>query len=399
MQIERGIALPMSLTDVEFRVIRHIHQKPGKSRTDIAAALGLSKSMLTKAVTNFAEKGLIVEETVVPEAGERGKPPILISLRNDACHSIGVYVNRQMFAVVRADLRGNVCFSAIKEMQKKAAIEDILREVDSAVKAHPAPVIGIGHAVPAIVGDNGDLFEVTPTQASLPLSEIAEGLANRFEIPVFWENDAFCSATYEANREQADKRCIFYTAFGFGVGGGAVVNGSLIRGAFNQAANIGGLIPETGPRPSLTDLAVHLHIELNQLTETRLLRRFEAGDPDLMDWIEDRAPRLSEPFSAAVQFLNPDAIILGGFFPKVILEEIRNRVRLDVYDVSGRRPLTKPALLLSQHLGPSGIAKAAAFLPVYALILGQPGIPAAQTHPVSEAPFKSSEQKSSGPNP
>lgn len=268
-------------------------------------------------------------------------------------------------------------------MRRKASIDDILREVDSAVRAHPAPVIGIGHAVPAIVSDTGAIFEVTPTQASLPLYELAEALKKRFKLPVFWENDVFCSATYEASRAQPDKQCIFYTAFGFGVGGGAVVKGSLLRGAFNQAANIGGLIPETGPRPSLTDLAVHLGVELGELTEEHLLALYAAGNGDLMDWIEDRAPRLSKPLSAAVQFFNPDVIVLGGFFPRIILEEIRKRVRLDAFDVDGRRPLTKPHIAISDCLRPLGIAEASAFLPIHALILGRLGIIAAP-HRISD---------------
>lgn len=153
-------------------------------------------------------------------------------------------------------------------------------------------------------------------------------------------------------------------------------NGSVFRGAYNQAANIGGLIPETGPRPSLTDLAKYLDCELEDLSQERLSELFDAKDTELSAWIKDRGTRMSEPLSASVQFFNPDAILIGGFFPRAILEAICTNIRLDVYDVAGRRPLTRPTVEVSRTLGPQGTAEAASFLPTAALILGQKAFPA-----------------------
>lgn len=359
----------MALTEVEFQVLRHIRKNPGLSRTEIASTLNLSKSMLTKAVSKFDELKLIVEEQVVLENGERGKPPILLSPRADAFHSIGVYVNRQICAVVRADLTGQSVFRSLVTFSHQPGIDDVLQEVAKAVHANAVPIIGIGHAVPAIIADNGRLFEVTPTQAALPFADIAASLRSQFNLPVYWENDAFCSATYEANFLKQNGSCVFYTAFGFGVGGGLVFNGSIFRGAYNQAANIGGLIPETGPRPSVTDLANYLGCELGDLSEAHLLNLFEAGR--LNEWIDDRGARLSQPLSVAVQFFNPDTIIVGGFFPRRALQALVDRVVLDVYDVPSRRPLTKPVISVAERLGPLGTAEAASLLPVSARLLGQ----------------------------
>ncbi|WP_312361813.1 MULTISPECIES: ROK family transcriptional regulator [Rhizobium/Agrobacterium group] len=375
-EVVEALGVQLGLTDVEYQVLRYIRLNPGRSRTEIAASLNLSKSMLTKAVSKFAEIELVIEQQVTLEHGERGKPPVLLCLRNDRFHSIGVYVNRQICAVVRADLSGNVLYKFQKTLTSELAIEDIIRDVENAARSSDVPLIGIGYAVPAIIADDGRLFEVTPTQATLPLSEIVSAIRSRFKLPVFWENDAFCSATYEANGAFADRRCVFYTALGFGVGGGVTFNGSVFRGAYNQAANIGGLIPETGPRPSLTDLAKYLDCELEDLSQERLSELFDAKDTELSAWIKDRGTRMSEPLSASVQFFNPDAILIGGFFPRAILEAICTNIRLDVYDVAGRRPLTRPTVEVSRTLGPQGTAEAASFLPTAALILGQKAFPA-----------------------
>ncbi|SCY90992.1 ROK family transcriptional regulator [Rhizobium sp. NFACC06-2] len=376
-EVVEALGVQLGLTDVEYQVLRYIRLNPGRSRTEIAASLNLSKSMLTKAVSKFVQIELVIEQQVTLEHGERGKPPVLLSLRGDRFHSIGVYVNRQICAVVRADLSGNVLYKFQKTLTSELAIEDIVREVENAIRSSRVPVIGIGYAVPAIIADDGELFEVTPTQATLPISGIVSAIRSRFQMPVFWENDAFCSATYEANSAFSDRRCVFYTALGFGVGGGVTFNGSVFRGAYNQAANIGGLIPETGPRPSLTDLAKYLNYELRDLSYERLSELFAAKDRKLSTWIEDRGARMSQPLSASVQFFNPDAILIGGFFPRAILEAICANISLDVYDVTGRRPLTRPIVQVSRSLGPQGTAEAASFLPIAALILGQKALSAA----------------------
>ncbi|MBX5083084.1 hypothetical protein HJB56_09950 [Rhizobium lentis] len=62
-------------------------------------------------------------------------------------------------------------------------------------------------------------------------------------------------------------------------GGGLVTKDAVIRGAFNQASNIGALIPETGPRPNLSDLARHLGCRLDELSEDFLSALFQGAMP------------------------------------------------------------------------------------------------------------------------
>lgn len=371
---------PIGLTDIEHAVLRHIRLHPGKSRTEIAADLALSKSMLSKAVAKFDEAGLVVEERATLEGGERGQPPIRLSLNDNAFHSIGVYINRQHCAVVRTDLGGKVHQALLSELHDEgpAIIDGVLENVAALVDHSPAPILGIGHALSAIVASDGGLFEITPTQVKLPLPEIASALTARFGLPVYWENAAYCVAAFEAHRPEQNRRCVFHLTMDFGIGGGLVMNGTVFRGAYNQASNIGALIPETGPRPSIIDLARHLDRSTAQLTEAYLSKLFADGDPRLLGWIDARGPLLSVPLAATVQLVNPDVITVGGFFPREVLEALCAKVDFDVLDTPGRRPLTKPVLTVTDLLGPSGFAEAAALLPVSARLLGQQAVLAGQ---------------------
>ncbi|WP_246716362.1 ROK family protein [Martelella soudanensis] len=249
-------------------------------------------------------------------------------------------------------------------------VERVVSDIGELLAASEAPVIGIGQSVPAIVRDDGSLFEIVPSQAGLPLMEIASAIRTTFGLPHFWENAAYCAAGYEAHKPDGNRRCVFHLTLDYGVGGGLVMDGRIFRGAYNQAANIGALIPETGPRPNLTDLARHLAVPVERLDERFIANLHAGGDPALLEWIGDRGHRLSEPLSSVVQLFNPDTIVIGGFLPRSVLEALLGAVTLDAHDIANRRPVLKPALCVSELLGPQGFAQAAALLPIGAQLMG-----------------------------
>lgn len=371
LQAQQGLS---SLTEVEQAVLRFIRQNPGRSRSEIAAEMSLSKSMLTKAVAKFEQFSLIHERRVEPASGDRGQPPVLLSLNADAFRSIGLYFRDFHYVIVRSDLNGNIETVIQRSVTSNglAIIAPILADMAELIATSPALVLGIGQAVPGIVTEDGSLFEITPSQAELPLNELASAICAAFSLPLYWDNGAYCVAAFEASRPEHNRKCVFYLTLDYGVGGGLAHKGVVFRGAYNQASNIGALVPQTGPRPGLSDLAAHMRLPLDQLDMEQIRRLHENANADFMAWLDDRGSGLSVPLATVVQLFNPDTIIIGGFFPREVLEHLRSRVNLDVLDTPGRRPLNKPPISLTEITGPEGLAAAAALLPVSALLLGQP---------------------------
>ncbi|MGV2129455.1 ROK family protein [Agrobacterium vitis] len=368
---------PITLTGAETEILRYVRQHPGKSRTEIALALQMSKAMLTKATGKFDEIGLVVERQ--DEAGddrERGPRPSRITLAKDAFHTLGVYLDTARSAVVRSDIAGNVkktktnCADAWGE----DLVQAMLTDIDVAIADSPAPLLGIGIAVPAIVAEDGELFEVAPSQRSLPLSQIAVEISETFKLPVYWDSGAHCVAYYEAHRPLAASECLFHLTMDYGVGGGLVWKGQLFRGASNQAANFGSLVPETGPRPSLVDLSRYLGEQLENLTLDHIEKLWTSGHAGLRDWTVERGKGLSMPLAAVVQLFNPDTILIGGFFPRSVLEGLMDQIDLGALDIPSRRPVTKPVMRLTDLVGAPGRAQAASLLPIAARLLGQKAI-------------------------
>ncbi|MDP2779072.1 hypothetical protein [Devosia sp.] len=157
---------------------------------------------------------------------------------------------------------------------------------------------------------------------------------------------------------------LFHLACTDGVGGQIFDRSRIVRGGFNQAGNIGGMVPEPGPRPSVTDLAHTLGCAPAELDLARLESLFADRDAILLDWIVSRAEVISWPLSAVVQLINPQKIILGGNLPKSILGALCDKIDLDKYDVPGRMPLNKPDVLISDVIGEARRAVAASTLPL-----------------------------------
>ena len=278
--------------------------------------------------------------------------------------------------MVRSDLGGRIHQAELRDFTRDNGemIACVIADLDKALKQSDTAVLGVGIAVLGIVGEDGALFEVTPTQRALPIREIVAAIRAHMSLPVYWETASYCLANFMAHQPGATSRCLFHLTLDFGVGGGLIWKGEVFRGGHSQAANFGGLIDETGKRPSLTDLARHLGRPVEQLTPTVLSDLLAAEDPQFLDWVIDRGRLLSSPLSAVVQLFNPDTIIFGGFFPSAVLQLLADQVDLTGFDIANRRPLTKPVLRVSDLIGSRGYAEAAALLPVSARLLGQKAI-------------------------
>ena len=363
---------PIRFTEVEFAILRHIRRNPGRSRTEIAIALDISKAMMTKAMDRFGEVGLVREDRSERNEG-RGQPPVRVTLNPSAYCSIGLSLHIGELAIATMDLAGTVTNAECRRLNgdPSALVENQMSTIQRAIEESRSPVIGIGMAIPARVDESGELFEVTPSQRMLPLLEFARAIQTRFELPVYWDNSPYCVANYEAHRPEVDTRCLFYVGFDFGVGAGLVWKDELFRGARNQAANFGALVPESGPRPYLPDLARHLGRPMEGLSLETIDELAQSRDPALFTWIDDRAARLSMPLSAVVQLINPDQIVLGGFLPKSVLDRMIDRIDVGMLDFATRRPMTRPTIRSTDLVGVGGYAKAACLLPVSARLLGQ----------------------------
>ncbi|MGA9407330.1 MAG: ROK family protein [Bacteroidota bacterium] len=132
-------------------------------------------------------------------------------------------------------------FPTLGEQGPKAVISQIRKSIEGVlVSAKGKNLLGIGIGSPGIVDDEGGIVKDPPNFADWHNVSLGNAITKIFRLKVKVENDANVAAIAEA-RFGAGKRhpSFLFVIWGTGVGGGIILNGSIYRGPFGGAGEIG----------------------------------------------------------------------------------------------------------------------------------------------------------------
>lgn len=161
--------------------------------------------------------------------------------------TIGVDLGGTKIAAGVVDETGKVVAQARRptpSTQSQAVVQAITELVDELRNGHTIEAVCV--AVPGFVDAQRTTLRFTP---NLPISDepLADKISANLGIPVLLENDANAAAWGEVKFGAArGLRNVVLLTVGTGLGGGIIVDGSLIRGAYGFAAEVGHmtLVPE-----------------------------------------------------------------------------------------------------------------------------------------------------------
>lgn len=354
----------------ERQVLALLSRHASASRADLMRQTGLTAQSITRLVDPLIERGLLLEGT--PEIAGRGKPSAKLRLNPEAAFSVGLSVMTDALAMVLLDLAGNIRGQVTERLvstELDGAIEQIGALIAQATQAAGLPPerrIGIGMGVTGYFIGEGTRLN-PPRQldpwALVPLDAI---LAERLGGPVLVDNDGNVAAVGEAMLGAGRGVPHFaYLYFAAGFGGGAIVNGQPLRGAYGNAGEFGSILPLDWPSPSLEDLRRFL-VEHGQKWPDlhTMLEGLSADDPLVDAWLDRCAPSLDLTASAIFAAFDPDLIVLGGRLPTWLAERMAARITLTNPERRGhRRPM--PRFVASQ-LPSHAAALGAAMLPLRA---------------------------------
>jgi len=213
-------------------------------------------------------------------------------------------------------------------------------ESKSGISSRFIPGIGIGSPGPLSITKGVIHFAPNlPGWTNVPLVDI---LKNEFSLPIFLENDANAAALGEwwmgAGRN-VDNLVLF--TLGTGIGGGIIIEGEVLHGAWDTAAEIGhmiiheggllcgcgkkgcleayasatGVVKRTltaikeGEKSMLADL---VNNRLEDITCELVYKTAEKGDGLSRYIVEETARYLGIGIASIVNILNPEMIILSG---------------------------------------------------------------------------------------
>ncbi|MEM6428777.1 MAG: ROK family transcriptional regulator [Deinococcota bacterium] len=359
----------LMLSHTEKRALLEVRSHKYLSRADLVHMLGFSKSTVSTTINKLIQLGLLEEHREKPAGGQVGQPALRLNIVPDALRFVGLNVStRGIFAAVCNFACEPLWISKPAPLPNSA--EDVVHMSQQLV-AQAFEQAGcqtdIGIYIPGALSPDGDILELTPKQQHVPFDDVVKGLSQAYPESQILASNA-SDILLQALEPDNHKQVIFLVSMADGVGATTFNRDQIFRGGFNQASNFGGLIPETGPRPSLPDLAAHMGMPVDNLSLDYLDDLFRADNQALLAWIEDRGKRLSQPLSAVVQLINPNKIVFGGNFPASILAALIQFVDLSVYDLPNRLPVAKPELSVARVVGDHSRTLSAATIPIAQLL-------------------------------
>jgi len=314
-------------------VLRAIYDRAQISRADVARVTGLTRTSVSALVGELLRDGLVDEVGRGPSTG--GKAPILLRLRTDGRHAIGLDLGEAYFSGALVDLRGGIVNSArvaLEGRNGEAAVEAVLELIGQLINRNGAsPLLGVGIGAPGLVDSRAGTvrWSVNLDWSDLPLAKLVE---ERFGVPVVVANDAHAAAVAESifagNRWPPN---LVVVRVGRGIGAGIILNGQLFQGDGSGAGEIGhvafgpleqpeeavrcrcgriGCLETLASMPAMVRAAQRVNPAV--VDEASLVEQFRRGDAEVKQVVIRAAELLGEGIAALIAMLNVNHILLIG---------------------------------------------------------------------------------------
>lgn len=325
-----------------YHVIDVIRRDGPIARVEIAERTEMSRATVSAITGDLIEAGLIRVVTVESsEGGGRGRPRVLLEMRGEACHVVGVKLAAHRIGVTVTDAKGEILCSTLMPVRltRQSAvviadlIEDGVRQCVADAGLRMADIHGVGIGLPGVIDATAGVSHWSPILGSVPVAFAAD-IAARLATRVLIENDANLVALAEhwfgVGRGLSTFMAITIED---GIGMGLILDGRIHRGAHGIGPEFGhvkadpfGLPCRCGGRGCLDAYASDWGILQQALaydsaepTEgagperlAELTRRAEGGDNRLSDLFRRAGEMLGLAIANAINMLNPPRLVISG---------------------------------------------------------------------------------------
>ncbi|MEO6973339.1 MAG: ROK family protein [Rhodoferax sp.] len=323
-----------------------LHKAP-MSRAEISEATGLSQPAVSSLTCRLRDSGAVLEIGMRPSTGG-GRRERELALNADHVWVVGVGVSLHRITVTLTDFTGEIRHThdavLATPVSKAALIQRLIRDVRACIAeaggaALPAPLAGVGVALPGFVDSIGDQIHwsaVFPPGKTTVVRDFSGALSRALDVPVFVENDANIRALAEqwfGNAGHMSNVAVITLEQGLGLG--LVFNGELYRGRSGLAGElahvqveVGGRQCHCGKRGCLEAYVSHYAV-VQQGQEAGLLPQGQLL-PQAVDAAYDHFARLAKGGNArAVEIFEQQGRRLGAWIGNLVNLIAPQRVLLD----------------------------------------------------------------------
>ncbi|MEU0154996.1 ROK family transcriptional regulator [Micromonospora fulviviridis] len=301
------------------------------SRADLIEALQVAPSTVTSVVRRLLEEGVILEEGVGRSTG--GRRPRILRLRETkgilAVAELGGRHARVGLCAPDGGLRTTEEV-AIDIAAGPAEVFEVVGATVDRLQAATAPgqeLLGVGVALPGPVEFPGGRLIGPARMPGWSGVDARARLAERFPVPVVVDNDAKAAAIGEYVTRRDEFGDMIYVKAGTGIGACLVSGGQIYRGGRGLSGDVTHVrVADSGEREcscgsrgcletvaSGAALARQLAEQGSSATTIReIVAAVSDADPTVVTMVRHAGRQLGVALSGLVNFLNPDAVVIGG---------------------------------------------------------------------------------------
>lgn len=358
-------------------ILKIIHDKKAISRAKIAETANLAPSTVTAIVSELIDIDLIKETKKGKSRG--GRRPILLELNNDGFYLIGFEWGAANIKSVLLNLNREVVDSRVIYLNSND-INDYIDNIKSIVNSYTKQVktnkiFGIGVGMHGIVNSQKGELNFAPYFGweDIPIKKILEEHLNH---QIFVDNDVQMMS-YAEKWEGKDNFVFIYNEYG--IGSAIVFDKQVYHGNNWSAGEFGHMkIVEDGPRCicgsrgcinsliSLPEVISKYNPEYDRNTPfpilqkewEKIIKKANNQNKKEMKLLENIGKYLGIGISNVINFINPEAIIIGGEFTKaenLLLPIIKRQIEKNALK-SCRKNLQINTSSFRQLIGPIGAA-------------------------------------------
>ncbi len=319
-------------------VLEFIINHPPVSRAALAKQLSLTKATISNIVQELLEQHFIQE--IGSAQTSIGRKPILLEFNKAYGFALSLEVQpRQIIALV-TNLKGEIQDITKTPFHPQDNLFHHLKEIFNFYIKESSDfknkIIGISIGIYGVVQKNEILF--TPYYP-LPCAGLGKLLQERFQVPVFVENEANLSVLGEAAFHHKYKNMIHINVHD-GIGMGILVNGRLYKGRDGYAGEFGHtiLFPDGKPCPCGNHGCFELYASQKAILEsyaqqqkkdfvtiTEFLEDYNKNLPLAGEMMDLFVKYISIGINNIINTFNTDVIVLNSAFSNHI-PDINSRI-------------------------------------------------------------------------
>ncbi|MDP2699672.1 ROK family transcriptional regulator [Thalassospira sp.] len=341
-------------------VLESIRLHGPMTRGDIASRVGLTVQTVSTIIRELEEQGLILSVREKPKG--RGIPPSVLTINPEGGHAVGIHLTPLGIEAALVNLRGDVVESRHRHASNPMPDEAfaLIGELVDELKASPSRgrLLGAGMALPGPFDVESMSFVGPTTMTGWKNVDIRQRLATVTGLPAFIENDMAAAALGEQLYGLGQQLShYYYLFFSVGLGGAMMSDGSVMRGAWGNAGEIGHIpaIPEGEPCPCGNHGCLERYLSLDAFKRSGLSEA---------DWVHKIAPIFRNAIRTIENLFDPETIVLGGLAPQPLVEQLATLADGLNNSVSARANRPHPRVIVAsdcQHSALRGAAALAVF--------------------------------------